>query len=62
MADRNRFIGGAYHFYKAYILGLCKGISPQSMAGNIIYRQYYIPPIYDPEIPIGLWSEVNRMY
>ena len=33
--------------YKAYFLGLCKGISPQSMA---LYGT--VPPFLDPEIPI----------
>ena len=33
--------------YKAYFLGLCKGISPQNMA---LYGT--VPPFYDPEIPI----------
>ena len=24
--------GGTYHIYKAYFLGLCKGLSPQNVA------------------------------
>jgi len=30
--NRNRLIGGTDSIYKAYFLGLCKGISPENMA------------------------------
>jgi hypothetical protein len=35
--------------YKAYFLGLCKGISPKNMA---LYGT--VPPFQDPEIPIDM--------
>ena len=34
--------------YKAYFLGLCKGISPQNMAGNMVQYLHLL----DPEILI----------
>ena len=34
--------------YKAYLLGLCKGIYPHNM---VLYRT--VAPFQDPEIPIG---------
>ena len=45
--------------YKAYFLGLCKGISPENMARNMVQYLHQL----DPEIPIeqkksnllGLW-------
>jgi hypothetical protein len=33
---RYRSIGGTDSIYKAYFLGLCKGISPQNMARNMV--------------------------
>ena len=38
---RNRFIGGTDSIYKAYLLGLCKGISPQNMAKNMVQYLHF---------------------
>ena len=42
---RNRFIGGTYHI-KAHSWGLCKGISPQNMANNMVLTYLHL---LDPE-------------
>ena len=48
MTKRNRLIGGTDSIYKAYISGLCKGISPQFIWTKIWY--VYVPPwSMDPE-------------
>jgi hypothetical protein len=40
---KKRLIGGTYYIFLAYFLGLCKGISPQNMARNMVqYLQFRI--------------------
>ena len=34
-------IGGTYHIFLAYFLGLCKGISPQNMAKNMVQYLHF---------------------
>ena len=36
---RNRWIGGTYHLFKAYVSGLCKGIYPQNIAKHMVYSR-----------------------
>ena len=38
---RNRLIGGTDSIYKAYFLGLCKGISPQNMASKMVQYLHF---------------------
>jgi len=38
---RNRLIGGTDSIYKAYFLCLCKGISPQNMAKNMVQYLHF---------------------
>ena len=38
---RNRWIEGTYTMYKAYFWGLCKGISPQNMANNMVQYLHF---------------------
>ena len=47
--SRIRLIGGTDSIYKAYVLGLCKGIYTQNTG---LYGT--VPPFEDPEIPIDL--------
>jgi len=38
---RNRLIGGTYHIFLAYFLGLCKGISQQNMAWTMVQYLHF---------------------
>ena len=45
-----------FTIYKAYVSGLCKGISQQNM---VLYGT--VPPFEDPEIPIEVRVNLNHL-